>query len=197
MRRVIRYNAKMFPYVGPPSVVPIHVYVDGESHFIRSRQAWKKLHGLAAELDGMVHQPQSLQGYSFLSDSKGVIVDHRAHIFWDARCIPLSLLPFFTGMGLRLQRAIYFTSFTGPANELHSIKTKLRSMEFEPQVILEQKTLARQRENTLEQTGVIEKAKGVDIGLTVRLLEDAYRNIYEYCVLFTSDIDYLPVIEAV
>ncbi len=40
----------------------------------------------------------------------------------------------------------------------------------------------------------MEKAKGVDIGLSVRVLEDAYHNIYDSCYLFTSDIDFLPVI---
>ena len=43
---------------------------------------------------------------------------------------------------------------------------------------------------------MIEKAKGVDIGLAVRMLEDAYENCFQVCFLFTSDIDYLPVIKA-
>jgi len=34
----------------------------------------------------------------------------------------------------------------------------------------------------------------VDIGLSVRVLEDAYHNIFSSCFLFTSDIDFLPVI---
>jgi uncharacterized LabA/DUF88 family protein len=33
--------------------------------------------------------------------------------------------------------------------------------------------------------------------LTVRLLEDAYRRIFDVCYLFTSDVDYAPLIRAV
>ena len=80
---------------------------------------------------------------------------------------------------------------------LLAARRKIREAGFEPQVIPELKDLAKQRENALKANGLIIKAKGVDIGLAVRMLEDAYHNNYERCVLLTSDIDYLPVIEAV
>ena len=44
---------------------------------------------------------------------------------------------------------------------------------------------------------VIEKAKGVDIALAVRMFEDAQSGVYTHCALFTSDLDFLPVIESV
>src|SRR5262249_55230097 len=45
--------------------------------------------------------------------------------------------------------------------------------------------------------GVIERAKGVDVGLSVRILEDAYANTFQDCLLLTSDVDFLPVVRAV
>src|SRR5947209_2292626 len=72
-----------------------------------------------------------------------------------------------------------------------------RENEFEPQVIQEPKALRDQRANLRSQHQLIEKAKRVDIGMTVRVLEDAYLNAYRGCLLFTSDVDFLPVIEAV
>jgi uncharacterized protein (TIGR00288 family) len=41
------------------------------------------------------------------------------------------------------------------------------------------------------------KPKGVDIALAVRMLEDATYNNFDRCILVTSDIDYLPAINAV
>jgi hypothetical protein len=61
-------------------------------------------------------------------------------------------------------------------------------------VIAEKKQLADQRANVRNQENVIEKAKGVDIALSVRMLEDAYHNNYDMSYLVTSDVDYLPVI---
>jgi uncharacterized protein (TIGR00288 family) len=49
----------------------------------------------------------------------------------------------------------------------------------------------------MSNAGVVEKAKGVDIGLSVRVIEDAYHNIFDTCYLFTSDIDFLPVVAAI
>ena len=63
----------------------------------------------------------------------------------------------------------------------------------EPRVTRERSQLKSQRANRLEQGGVLEKAKGVDIGLAVRILEDAYHNNFDTCFLFTSDIDFMPV----
>src|SRR5262249_40574493 len=44
---------------------------------------------------------------------------------------------------------------------------------------------------------IIEKAKGVDIALSAQMLKDAYRNNYTDCYLATSDVDFLPVIQAI
>ena len=39
--------------------------------------------------------------------------------------------------------------------------------------------------------------KGVDISMAVRVVEDAHSDNYKACFIATSDIDFLPVIEAV
>src|SRR5207237_4110148 len=92
---------------------------------------------------------------------------------------------------------VYFTSVTGGEDELHRAKVHIRTHGFEPQVIFELKKLADQRANLLKQEGVVERAKGVDIGLAVRMFEDAHADTFDRCLLYTSDADFLPLIRAV
>jgi uncharacterized LabA/DUF88 family protein len=73
----------------------------------------------------------------------------------------------------------------------------IRELGLEPHIVHEEGKLTKHRENVLAKENVIEKAKGVDIALSVRMIEDGYRNNYQYCYLLTSDVDYLPVIESV
>jgi uncharacterized LabA/DUF88 family protein len=113
-------------------------------------------------------------------------------LFWDGHIPTLAGWP--TGV---LQRAIYFTTYTGTPEGLHAARVRLREAGFEPQVVLEQKDLAKRRENVLRKDALLIKGKGVDVALTVRMLEDAYHGNYDTCIVLTSDIDYLPVIEAV
>lgn len=37
----------------------------------------------------------------------------------------------------------------------------------------------------------------MDVGLSVRILEDAYARNFSSCCLYTSDVDYMPVIRSV
>jgi uncharacterized protein (TIGR00288 family) len=64
-------------------------------------------------------------------------------------------------------------------------------------VVRELKAQADRRKETLGKASILEKAKGVDIGLSVRAMEDAYHNNFDTCYLFTSDIDFLPVIRVI
>ncbi len=116
-----------------------------------------------------------------------------AMFFWDSRFagIARTRRDYFIG------RAVYFTACTGDDNAAHRLRVFIREQDFEPQVIMELKKLADQRANLLNSQGVIEKAKGVDIGLATRLLEDAYANAFEGCFLLTSDVDFMPAIRAV
>ncbi len=43
----------------------------------------------------------------------------------------------------------------------------------------------------------MEKPKGCDIALATRMVADAAAGLYDCCLLFTSDADFLPAIEAV
>ena len=45
--------------------------------------------------------------------------------------------------------------------------------------------------------GLIEKPKGVDISLAVRMLNDAHLQSFDDCHLYTSDADFVPAINAV
>jgi uncharacterized LabA/DUF88 family protein len=86
---------------------------------------------------------------------------------------------------------------SGMDDVFHEASVALRKRGFEPHVVHELKELAERRKSTLRDTNIPEKAKGVDIGLSVRLLEDVYHNNFDVCYLFTSDIDFLPVIRVI
>jgi uncharacterized LabA/DUF88 family protein len=154
-----------------------YVYIDGESHFHRSDSAWRKLHGQEACLDRLRCKGQT--------DERLVLVDAKAKIFWTRKMNPGA------------DRTYYFTSFFGDATAHHEIQTKLRGFGLEPHVVLERKALWDQRQNMRLTEQLIEKAKGVDIALAVRMVEDAQKELFAVCHLYTSDVDFLPAIEAV
>jgi uncharacterized LabA/DUF88 family protein len=119
----------------------------------------------------------------------------KAKYFWDSEILDRLLGGdnfFYIPM-----KAVYFTSFTGSSDELHEAQVFIRLGGFEPQVIEEPSKLEKQREHLAARTGTRKSAKGVDIGLAVRMLEDASRGNFDFCILVTTDIDFLPVIEAV
>jgi uncharacterized LabA/DUF88 family protein len=172
----------------------IYVYVDGESHFIQSDRFWKKRHGTEAELEDAVHLGGV--GSSAYPDCQKplILIDRKGKFLWDKSYHDLPMSPF---RGRSIDGAVYFTAFSGGEIELHAIRVAIRKWGFDPQVVKERGELAGQREHRLTTQAVIEKPKGVDIGLTVRLLEDAYRHVFDVCFLFTSDVDYIPVIKAI
>ena len=154
-----------------------YVYVNGESHFIRSEKAWRGLHGDEACLDGLRYVGEA--------DDRLVLVRSNAKIFWTRKMNPGVL------------RSYYFTAAAGDDSALHEIMVTLRNFDLEPFVIAERKTLEQKRQNTLKTQQLIEKAKGVDIALAVRMLEDAHIGAFDICHLYTSDVDFLPLIQAV
>jgi hypothetical protein len=126
-------------------------------------------------------------------------ISHRpeAKFIWDP--ILIGICSEFSKLGVfpNVDRITYFTSCVGDTDKIHSVQVAIREAAIEPYVLQEDRGLSRQRENLLKESNVIEKAKGVDIGLAVRLLEDAYHNNFDWVYLFTSDVDYLPVIQAI
>ena len=163
-----------------------YLYADGESHYIMADKCMKRIHGEEATLAAVVRNPalaSSNQRFWHNCDSK---------FFWDSH-----LTTEAAGITSRIGRAVYFTAFTGRPEDLQKARVSIREAGLEPQVSLELKDLAKQRENKLVSDAVVIKPKGVDIDLSVRMLEDAYYGNYQDCLLFTSDIDYLPAIRAV
>jgi uncharacterized LabA/DUF88 family protein len=154
----------------------IYVYIDGESHFHRSECAWQGIHGSEASLEQVryVREPADL-----------VFVESKAKVFWTRRLSPGA------------DRAYYFSSTFGDPAAHHDIQKRLRQFGLESQIVLEHKSHWDQRQHQRTTQKLIEKAKGVDIALTVRMLEDAQAGLFEECHLYTSDIDFLPAINAV
>lgn len=152
----------------------VYAYVDGESHFVRAEQAWRRIHGPAACLEQLRHASDP-QGLSLLCDGS-------AKVFWMRQLSPDA------------HRIYYFTSASGEARAVHQVKCRLRDFGLEPEVVHETRQLAERRVRVREQNYVIEKPKGVDIALAVRMLES--RNQFGTCHLYTSDIDFLPAVNA-
>jgi uncharacterized LabA/DUF88 family protein len=96
-----------------------------------------------------------------------------------------------------ISRAVYVTSMVGNEDKLHEARAYIRETSFEPIVIPEEKDNEAQRAARLKDDKLLIKAKGVDIALACRVMEDAQRDLFDDCFLFTSDADYLPLIEAV
>ena len=154
------------------------LYVDGESHFVRSERAWRNIHGEQASLENLRHVGEQ-------PADQLVLVRPKAKIFWTRKMNP------------GIQRAVYFTAASGDDPTMHEFRVSLRSFALEPAVEHESSQLASRRANTLSTTSVIEKAKGVDIALTVRMLHDAYHLAFDECHLYTSDVDFVPLIREI
>jgi uncharacterized LabA/DUF88 family protein len=152
----------------------VYTYVDGESHFIRCKRAWGDIHGQAASLEQLRHKADPA-GHSLL-------------------CVPDANVLWMTQMAPDADRIYYFTSISGDTSCVHRVKCHLRDHGLEPEVVHETSQLKRRRQAAREQDCLIEKPKGVDIALAVCMLES--RRHFEVCHLFTSDIDYLPVVKA-
>ncbi|KKM02178.1 hypothetical protein LCGC14_1787020 [marine sediment metagenome] len=154
-----------------------YVYIDGESHYIRSQEAWRAIHGTDACLEHL--------RYTNPPDEQLILVIPKAKVFWTRKFNP------------GVDRAVYFTGVACDESALHHIKVKLRNFDLEPHVVPERKDRAAQRENVRNTQRYIEKPKGVDIALAVRMLHDAYYNAFQACHLYTSDVDFLPAIREV
>jgi uncharacterized LabA/DUF88 family protein len=197
-----RYNACPFSFaVRLPAnllqgvTVRIYVYVDGESHYERSLACCRQCFGERADLSGLRSKCPSGGSSSYPDESPPRLrLEPRAKFFWDCYYPFLPPRPF---TGRSIDRAAYFTSFTGDESDFYQICVDIRKKGFDPQVVRERKNLSDHRRNRVATDGVLEKAKGVDIGLSVRVLENAYHNVFDVCYLFTSDIDFLPVIRAI
>lgn len=154
-----------------------YVYIDGESHFIRSQEAWRAIHGQDAQLERL--------RYIDPPDDALVLVEPRASVFWTRRFSPGA------------DRSVYFSAITCDPTTMHELNRRLRDFDLDSEVVKERKDLRNGRANELSCRGYIEKPKGVDIALAVKMLHDAYHHAFDACHIYTSDIDFLPAIKEV
>lgn len=168
------------------------IYVDGESHFIRTQAAVRKHLGDSVSLNA-VRSSLAGVGSAAFPDANAPFLRcvPSAKFFWDTY-YPF-LAPPHPSNSPQIIGGVYFTAVSGDESTHHTSSVAVRQHGFEPRVTHERSQLESQRTHRREQNGILEKAKGVDIGLAVRLLEDSYHNNFDACFLFTSDIDFMPV----
>jgi uncharacterized LabA/DUF88 family protein len=176
-----------------------YVYVDGENHFIRTATAAKKLFGsdgaLAAvaqfaEVWAESHPQPYMQDFNRFSYAPDI------QFVWDYCCLSSGPGYSYSYPHNSLIRCVYFTTCVGDSQSLHAARVKIRNYGFEPHVIEERKVQKNRRVQSLD-GGLIEKPKAVDIALAARMISDAGNNLFEKCHLFSSDGDFIPVVEAV
>jgi uncharacterized LabA/DUF88 family protein len=80
-------------------------------------------------------------------------------------------------------RSYYYTSLAGDDVRIAKVKRDLWELGFNPRVF--KKRIANQ------------KAKGVDIALTIDMLRNAHLDDYDVALLYAGDGDYVPLIEEV
>ena len=175
-----------------------YIFVDAENHFIRSVAAAEDIVGSskAAQAFSMAKtRSHNVTGCPRPLDRRRFSWNPDLQLFWDCELLALS--------GIRIaladyvSRAVYACSCTGDDDKAHQMRVELRKFDFEPIVIRERKQLKAQRAGALKQHGLMEKAKGCDIALATRMVADAAADLYDHCLLFTSDADFLPAVEAV
>lgn len=175
-----------------------YVFVDAENHFIRSNAAAEDIIGSSRAAEALSKAKLLIPGISgFPNHIEGDRFgwNRELQLFWD--CELLSRTGIVTLYGAHISRAVWVGSCSGDEDKAHSMRVQLRKYDFEPIVVRELKDKRGQREVTLKQQGLIEKAKGCDIEVVTRMVSDAAANLYDCCFLFTSDADFLPAIEAV
>jgi len=155
----------------------IFVFIDGESHYHRSEEAWQSLHGPSASLADLRPRGQL--------DGRLVLVERRTKVFWTKR------------MSAGAKRYFYLTACTGDDGAVRAAMQQMRDFDLEPTVFKEHSSLAKQRDATRRTAYLIETAKRVDIALVVLMLKAARERQFRECHLYTSDVDFAPAIEAV
>lgn len=176
-----------------------YVFVDAENHFLRSIAAAREVIGFDSaaralalaelEVPGVGGFPDRIEGKRFAWNPE-------LQLFWDCEVLSMGGAS-FPQTCLSINRATYVCSCTGGHEKAHEARVALRGFGFDPAVIQEPKDLRDQRDNVRDTLGLIEKPKGCDIALATRMVADAAADLYDWCLLFTSDADFIPAIEAI
>lgn len=173
----------------------VRVYVDGENHYLRSFYVMEKVKGFTHEmLDGAVDHDRELRGIPNAPAQQPFVEDSSVKLFWHFSQIQRHLL---NGMSMAEYHweVLYFTAIT--EDRVYEVSCQLRNLGFEPTVLIEEKDKRKQRDNMRDSEAMIDKPKGCDIALSTRMILDAAMDQFEFCILFTSDEDFTPVVEAV
>ena len=127
----------------------IYVYVDGESHFVRSQALWRRLHGDDAQLSEITSTltVANKNAYPDRYNPK-IRLEPRAKFFWDIGYQTIAPRPYTS---LSIDGAAYFTSFSGDEDGYHAACVAVRAQRFDPQITRERAQLSDQRRRNLQQ----------------------------------------------
>jgi hypothetical protein len=116
-----------------------YVYIDGESHFIRSRECWKTLHGEEAELENIKHFITKSAATQCYPDPHNPLIQlkPRSKFFWDKNYPCLLPSPFSLR---RIDGAAYFTDFAGDDGDHHDVS----ELEYVPDAFIDPEEYMRQ-----------------------------------------------------
>jgi len=173
----------------------VSAYIDGENHYLRSREACKLIHGDMITPQN-AREASRVSGASAFPDEVAPILEAREDLFyfWDKHVfdhIHRKYRRRISGTTYSVSEGVYATSVVGDIDKTHKARVWIRSRGFDALIRHEP---AKTRDSRLAQGG---KPKTVDVALAVRILEDAYQGVYDACYVFTSDVDFIPAIEAV
>lgn len=175
-----------------------YAYIDGENHCTLAETQLRASSGIDSVSDVII-QLNGKSNYTFnwpiiKSGTERYIHDPKIRFFWDNTSFNQFL---GSSRFAEVKRAVYATALVGDAERIHSANVQLRDRGFEPIVLVEEKKFGKQRERLLRSDGVLQKPKGCDMALVTRMVSDAAANLYDVCILYTSDSDFLPAIKAV
>lgn len=176
------------------------MFIDAENHIVRSESAAEKLIGspvAAKAISAAVKTNPRIVGYPKASNQSRVVWAPEIQLFWDYHLLSSGGMLSASDLQVRISRAIYACSVTGDNDHLHQAQVRIRECGFEPIVVRESKDLRTRRANALKELRLLEKPKGCDIAIATRMVADAAANLFDCCFLFTTDVDFLPAVEAV
>lgn len=180
----------------------MYVYVDGENHYHRTEQAVQKAFGRPDITLSDIQFKNGIGPYPQYPDDRpprAFRVIPECRFFWDVCCVYrlAHVYPHTSDAKRMIQRAIYFTSSARDDEQVHEYRRQVRENGFEPRIIRENKKKRQQRENRTGDTGLLDKAKGVDIDMATRIASDAFQGNFNRCAIFTSDNDFIPIIRLI
>jgi uncharacterized LabA/DUF88 family protein len=96
-------------------------------------------------------------------------------------------------------RVSYYTTFTGDSDAIAELTGKISATEYRYRVGIETSPLGLGRlvPHIFKKEGRSAKTKSVDINLAIDALRHTYGNSLDVAVIFTSDGDYIPLIQEI